>query len=80
MKKTNTIAIVGFGVSIISWFINYGVAEIFAGAGLILSIIGLVQIREQEQKGKVFAILGIIIAALSFVMLMVFAFNPSLLQ
>ena len=68
-KKTNVNAIIGFGLSLASFIVN-NVYGLFAIAGLILSIIGLSQINERGEKGKAFAIIGII--ASSFVFITIF--------
>ncbi len=65
-RRTNTNAIIGFGLSLASLFVNF-IYVLLAAAGMIFSIIGLSQISERGEKGKVYGILGIIIAAFVFI-------------
>ena len=61
--STNTMAIVGFVVSIISLLINFwGIIGI---AATILSVLGYINSSKNGQKGKGLALAGIIIGAIS---------------
>ena len=60
-QKTNGLCIAGFIVSIV------GVVPFLSGiVGLILSIIGMKKAKMANEKGRGFAIAGIIIGALNF--------------
>lgn len=59
----NLMCIIGFVISIISYFINFW--GIVGMAGIIVSIIGLSQIQRNHENGKGLAIVGIIIGAIS---------------
>ncbi|MBU5455321.1 DUF4190 domain-containing protein [Caproiciproducens sp. MSJ-32] len=55
---TNALAITGFILGLISWFLNFfGIVAILA---IIFSAISFSQIKRKNQKGKVFAIIGLI--------------------
>jgi hypothetical protein len=58
-SKTNALAITGFVFSLVSFLFT-----IFAIPGLIVSIIGLSQIKKTGEDGKGLAIAGIIISAI----------------
>ena len=60
-KRTNSICIVGFVLSFVSSL-----------AGLVLSIIGLIQAKRVEEGGSGLAIAGIVISALKMVFLVIF--------
>lgn len=60
----NGLAIAGFIVSIVA-FISFFGKMIFGMAGLALSIIGLIQLMKNKQKGQVLAIVGIVLASLA---------------
>ena len=60
-KRTNSICIVGFVLSFVSSI-----------AGLVLSIIGLIQAKRVEEGGSGLAIAGIVISALKMVFLVIF--------
>lgn len=62
-KRTNSICIVGFVLAFVSSF-----------AGLVLSIIGLIQAKRVEEGGSGLAIAGIIISALKLLMLALLLF------
>ena len=66
--KTNTMALVGFILSLIgfltSWFIF---PLVLAIVGLILSCIGMKQIKENNEGGKGLAIAGIVLGALAII-------------
>lgn len=62
-NKTNALAIAGF---ISSFFFHI--------LGLILSIVGLIQINSSKEQGKGLAIAGIIISAVSIFLGLVFFF------
>lgn len=58
-KPLNTMCVIGFVTSIISLFLNFwGIIGIIA---TILSVVGLVNYSEKENRGKGLAIAGIII-------------------
>lgn len=62
-EKYNVCAIVGFVLSLVSLFISiYGIVNIVA---VIVSAIGLKQIKETNESGSGLAIAGIIIGAIS---------------
>ena len=62
-KKPNILCILGFVLSLVSFFLAlYGTVAI---AGLILSIIGIVQAKKKEQSLKGLGIAGIVISAVS---------------
>ena len=64
-NKTNSLAVAGFATSLVSLIINlWGIIGLLA---LILSIVGLVQVGNKNEKGKGLAIAGIIIGAFSIV-------------
>lgn len=71
----NSMCLIGFGLSVLSLFTN----NIAGIVGLIVSIIGLRQQRGTNQKGKILAIVGIIIggvqAAMTVFVLVMFALN-----
>lgn len=63
ISSINTMSLVGFIVACVSIVINlYGVVGIVA---LILSVIGYNQVQTVNDKGKVFATIGIIIGIIS---------------
>jgi uncharacterized membrane protein YvbJ len=66
-KDSNVVAIIGFTLSVISPLCCCG-TSLF---GLILSIIGLVESKKKNGKGKSLAIAGIIISAIFVVLLVV---------
>ncbi len=69
--KTNAMAVAGFICSFFTWFLC-GIPGI---VGLILSIVGLAQIKNRNEGGKGFAIAGIIIAPalfIAFIVILVF--------
>ncbi len=72
-NKNNSLAVAGFVTSIVSLIINlWGIVGLLA---LILSVIGLVQISNNKEKGKGLAIAGIIIGAFSIVYAAVIIIN-----
>lgn len=60
-KRTNSICIIGFVLAFVSSF-----------AGLVLSIIGLIQAKRVEEGGSGLAIAGIVISALKMIFLVIF--------
>ena len=62
-KRTNSICIVGFVLSFVSSI-----------AGLVLSIIGLIQAKRVEEGGSGLAIAGIVISTLKMIFLAIFIF------
>lgn len=65
--KTNVCALIGFILSLASALFFTNPFGLLALAGLILSIIGLIQIgRDSTLKGKGFAITGIIVGSIFF--------------
>lgn len=60
-KRTNSICIIGFVLAFVSSF-----------AGLVLSIIGLIQAKRVEEGGSGLAIAGIVISALKMIFLAIF--------
>ena len=69
-EKTNGLAIAGFVVSVVSPILCCGSLSTL---GLILSIVGLVNVNKTGQKGKGLAIAGIIISAVIMVISMILA-------
>ena len=65
----NGVAVAGFVTSLVFSLCFCG---IFSWLSLILSIIGLSKAKDYEGKGKGFAIAGIIISALSLILLIAF--------
>lgn len=64
-STNNSLAIVGFVLGIISFFLNFfGIVGISA---VVVSSIALTQISKNSEKGKVFAILGIIFGAINII-------------
>lgn len=62
-KKMNTLAIVGFVIAMISLFLNFwGLVGI---AAVIVSVIGMIKVKENNENGKGFALAGIIVGACS---------------
>lgn len=62
-NKKNNLALAGFIVSLCSLFISFwGVTAI---VGIVLSSVGLSQIKKTNEEGKNFAIAGIIIGGVS---------------
>ena len=62
---TNTMAIIGFVVSLISLLINFwGIVGI---AATVLSVLGYIGCKQKNQKGKGLALAGIIIGASSVI-------------
>jgi len=62
-QSINTMSIIGLVVSGISIFLNFwGLIGI---AGTILSVIGFIGCQKKNEKGKVLAIIGIIIGCIS---------------
>ena len=59
----NKMCLVGLVISVISLFLNFwGIVGI---AGVIVSVIGLINCKTTNEKGKVLAIVGIAIGAYS---------------
>ena len=67
--QTNKFALIGFVLSLISTFIYGG----FLWLGIIFSIIGLIDCKRKNQKGKAFANAGIVISVIYIVMGIIFA-------
>ena len=62
-STNNSLAIVGFVLGIISFFLNFfGIIGILA---VVFSSIALTQISKNGEKGKIFAILGIIFGGIN---------------
>ncbi len=76
-KKVNIFAIIGFVVSLVCFLGIIKASVIGPLAGLIFSIVALVQIKKNNQKGKGLAVTGIILGSIStlvsFVMLIITA-------
>ena len=63
--KTNTMAVVGMIVAMISLLLNFwGIVGI---AAIVISAMGLLQINETGQKGKTLAIVGVSVGTISVV-------------
>lgn len=55
---TNTFAIAGFVLGLVSWFLNlWGIVGTLA---IVFSALGLSKLKHYNNKGKVFAIIGLI--------------------
>ena len=67
-KKTNTCALVGFILSLVSSLMCCGV---ISPISLIVSIIGLVQVNKSGEEGKGLSIAGIIISAIFILLLII---------
>ena len=67
-QKSNTFAIAGFVISLVSMILCCGT---ISWLSLIFSIIGVVNANKENGKGKGFAIAGIIISALSILILII---------
>lgn len=64
-NSTNGMAIAGFVLGLISLIINlFWIPSIL---GIVFSAVGLAQISKSNQKGKVFAIVGLITSAISII-------------
>ena len=72
-SQYNTLCVIGFAVSCISFFINP--SGLCAIAGIILSIIGMLDAKKKYEKGKVFAILGVFIGAVVIVLTAVWMYQ-----
>ena len=64
--KLNVCAIVGFILSMASIVFVVNFMGFLALAGMIVSVVGLTQIKNAEQKGKGYAVAGIIVGACLF--------------
>lgn len=79
----NSVCIIGFVISCVSLFFNlFGLLAI---AGIIVSIAGLKSCKNREEKGKVFAVIGIILGMVSliyiiFITLFLFGFASNMTQ
>lgn len=65
-KKTNGLALAGMIVGICSMLIDP--VGLVAITGLVLSIVGMVQVKSNNQNGKGFALTGIILSSIEFVL------------
>ena len=63
VQKYNIWAIVGFAVAAVSFFLPGFFTLITGISALVMSIYALNQIKSTEEKGKVFAVLGIVFGA-----------------
>lgn len=64
-NSTNGMAIAGFVLGLISLIINlFWIPSIL---GIVFSAVGLAQISKSNQKGKVFAIVGLIASLISII-------------
>ena len=66
-KKFNVFAIVGFVLSLVCFLGGPGTVVLGPLAGLIFSIVALVQIKKNSQKGKGLAVAGVILGGISTV-------------
>lgn len=66
--QTNKFALAGLILSIISIFTN----GLFLWLGLIFSIVGLIDCKRKNQKGKAYAIVGIVISVIYIILGIVF--------
>ena len=77
--KSNPMAITGFVLSLVAMFINLW--AIPAILGLVMSIVGLVQIKKGGFKNRGLAIAGIVLGAIALVWdIMYYAFIQSFLN
>lgn len=68
----NIISVIGFLLSVISFFATLlGITSIVSG---LISVVGFFEIKETGEKGKIFAILGIAISIITFIMGMISLF------
>ena len=76
-RKLNISALVGFILSMVSVvLVVIDFAGLLALAGMIVSIVGLVQIKNIKQmRGKGFAISGVIVGAIFFVFGLIYWFS-----
>lgn len=64
-NSTNGMAIAGFVLGLISLIINlFWIPSIL---GIVFSAVGLAQISKSNQKGKVFAIVGLVASLISII-------------
>lgn len=64
-NSTNGMAIAGFVLGLISLIINlFWIPSIL---GIVFSAVGLAQISKSNQKGKVFAIVGLVASTVSII-------------
>lgn len=68
-EGTNAICVIGFVLSIINLLFSLG-----GVIALIVSIVGLCQCNRRREKGKGFAIAGILIAAIPFLLGFIYGF------
>ncbi len=73
-RKTNRNAVIGLVLSIIG-LIAARLRIVFYIAGFIFCLIGLVQIKERGERGKAYAIIGIIIDSIIFLFLLLILFG-----
>ena len=67
-KKTNTFALVGFVLGLVSFFLAFwGIVPII---GIVFSSIALVKIDQEKEKGKGLAIAGLTCSIINFVFIM----------
>lgn len=77
-KKTtktpiNIISAIGFILSVVSFFLTFfGLTSFISG---LISVVGFFEVKETHEKGKIFAILGIAISIITFIMGMISLFT-----
>ena len=64
-KKNNVCCLIGFILSFVSYLFAFNELCIFSLAGLILSIIGLVQAKKRNENWRGFGLAGIIIGGVA---------------
>lgn len=64
--SVNIISLIGFALSIVSFFLNFfGLTSLISG---LISVVGFFEVKESGEKGKIFAILGIVVSVLTLIM------------
>ena len=62
----NIISVIGFALSVVSFFFTLlGLTSFISG---LISVVGFFEVKESGEKGKIFAILGISISTITFIM------------
>ncbi len=77
-KSFNIFAIIGFVLSLVCCFAVTKITVLIPLAGLIFSIVALVQIKKSAQRGKGLAIAGVILGAITTVIAVVVAIFSAL--
>ena len=67
--RNNLLAVIGFTLGLLSWLVNP--RFLISVVSIIISVIGIHQIRDTKEKGKTFAVLGIVFSIGSIIYLSV---------